>query len=129
MAVQAEGYVSDVPYVRLFIPLVAPALLDHVAIICGVSPPMRKERFPWCDLGCGQGVTAAMLAATHPAGQFHGVDAMPGHVDHGRRFAAEADVANVSFHAADFAAATALALPKFDYIVAHGVYSWVGPQV
>jgi hypothetical protein len=70
MVVQAEGYVSDVPYVRVFIPHLAPAWLDHVAIICGVAPPMRKEEFAWCDLGCGQGVTAAMLAAMHPAGQF-----------------------------------------------------------
>src|SRR4051794_39545898 len=114
MVVQVDGYVTDVPYVRDFIPRLAPAWLDHVAVVSGVAPPARKDGFAWCDLGCGQGVTAAMLAATHPAGQFHGVDAMPGHVDHGRRFAAEADVANVSFHAADFAAATALALPKFD---------------
>ena len=129
MVVQAEGYVSDVPYVRVFIPHLAPAWLDHVAIICGVAPPMRKEGFAWCDLGCGQGVTAAMLAAMHPAGQFHGIDAMSGHIDHARRLAGEADVPNVNFHAADFASAADLALPKFDYIVAHGVYSWVGAQV
>jgi hypothetical protein len=42
MAVQAEGYVSDVPYVRVFIPHLAPARLDHVAIVCGVAPRMRK---------------------------------------------------------------------------------------
>ena len=129
MVFQAEGYVSDIPYVRVFIPHLAPAWLDHVAIISGVAPPMRKERFAWCDLGCGQGVTAAMLAAMHPAGQFHGIDAMLGHIDHARRLAGEADVPNVNFHAADFASAADLTLPKFDYIVAHGVYSWVGAQV
>jgi trans-aconitate methyltransferase len=97
--------------------------------LCGVAPPMRKERFAWCDLGCGQGVTAAVLAAMHPVGQFHGIDAMSGHIDHARRLAGEADVPNGNFHAADFASAADLALPKFDYIVAHGVYSWVGAQV
>ncbi len=124
-----KGYVTDVPYVRAFIHEVAPAWLDHVAVISGVAPPARTEGFAWCDLGCGQGVTAAMLAAMNPAGQFHGIDAMPEHIDHGRRLAAEAGVANVSFHAADFAVAGDLALPQFDYIVAHGVYSWVGPDV
>jgi SAM-dependent methyltransferase len=69
-----------------------------------------------------------MLAAVHPAGQFYGVDAMPEHIEHGRRIAEEAAINNVTFHAADFATAAGLNLPKFDYIVSHGVYSWIGPQ-
>jgi SAM-dependent methyltransferase len=128
MVVQVNGYVADVPYVRAFIHELAPAWLDHVAVISGLSPPARQDGFAWCDLGCGQGVTAAMLAAMHPGGEFHAIDAMPEHIDHGRRFADEAGVANVSFHVADFAVAADLPLPKFDYIAAHGVYSWVGPQ-
>jgi hypothetical protein len=99
MVLQAEGYVSDVPYVRVFIPHLVLACPDHVAIVCGVAPPMRKERFAWCGLGCGQGVTAAMLAAMHPVGQFHGIDAMSGRIDHARQLADEADVPNVNFHA------------------------------
>jgi SAM-dependent methyltransferase len=129
MVLQIKGYVTDVPYVRAFVHQCAPAWLDHVAVVSGVVPPAREDGFAWCDLGCGQGVTAAMLAAMHPAGHFHGIDAMPEHIDHGRRFAAEAGVTNANFYAVDFAAATDLALPKFDYVVAHGVYSWVGPQV
>src|SRR5205823_10950083 len=45
------------------------------------------------------------------------------------RLAAEADAPNAHFHAADFAAARALSLPRFDYIVAHGVYSGVDQPV
>ena len=129
MVLQIKGYVTDVPYERAFVHQCAPAWLDHVAVVSDVVPPAREDGFAWCDLGCGQGVTAAMLAAMHPAGHFHGIDAMPEHIDHGRRFAAEAGVTNANFYAVDFAAATDLALPKFDYVVAHGVYSWVGPQV
>jgi len=129
MAVEARGYVTDVPYVRAFIHYVAPAWLDHVATVSGVMPPARTDGFSWCDLGCGQGVTAAMLGPMHPSGRFHGIDAMPEHIDHARRLAAEAGANNVSFHAAVFADTAGLALPQFDYIVAHGVYSWVGPDV
>src|SRR5215472_16315211 len=111
MVAQLEGYVTDVPYLRGFIPQLAPAWLDPVAILSGVAPPARQDGFAWRDLGCGQGVTAAMLAATHRPGQFHGIDAMPGHINHARRLAAEADVSNATFHAADFAAAVDLALP------------------
>ncbi|HEY3909715.1 MAG TPA: class I SAM-dependent methyltransferase [Stellaceae bacterium] len=120
-----RGYVADIPYLRDFKPMLAPAWLDHVALVCGVSPPDRGDGFAWCDLGCGQGVTAAILAGTHPRGLFHGIDAMPAHVEHARRLAAEAGIANLRLHAIDFAAASALDLPAFDYIVAHGVYSWI----
>lgn len=123
------GYVTDIPYLRGFKPMLAPAWLDFVALIGGMRPPDRSRGFSWCDLGCGQGVTAAVLAATHPAGEFHGVDAMPDHIDNAARLAAEAEAGNVRFHAADFAAALRLPLPRFDYIVAHGVYSWVDPNV
>lgn len=123
------GYITDVPYVYGFRPMLAPAWLDLVAVIGGVTPPAREGGFAWCDLGCGQGVTAAVFAATHPKGSFYGIDAMPAHIEHAKRLAAEADAPNAHFHAADFAAAGALPLPRFDYIVVHGVYSWVGAPV
>jgi SAM-dependent methyltransferase len=119
------GYLTDIPYLRDFKPMLAPAWLDHVALVCGVEPPSRQSGFAWCDLGCGQGVTAVILAATHPRGRFHGIDMMPVHIAHARRLASEARIANLRFDAVDFAAAISLELPSFDYIVAHGVYSWV----
>src|SRR5256885_15666309 len=126
---ELAGYVTDVPYVYGFKPMLAPAWLDLVAVLGGVSPPARTAGFAWCDLGCGQGVTAAILAATHPTGTFHGIDAMPAHIEHAARLAGETDAPNAHFHATDFAAARLLPLPRFDYIVAHGVYSWVDRPV
>ena len=122
---ELHGYATDIPYLRDFKPMLAPAWLDHVALVAGVEPPPRKPGFAWCDLGCGQGVTGNILAATHPGGVFHAIDAMPAHIDHARRLAAEAGIHNVGFHCVDFAAAADLDLPSFDYIAAHGVYSWV----
>src|SRR5690242_16785110 len=110
-----SGYATDVPYLRDFKPMLAPAWLDHVALVAGIEPPDRHYGFAWCDLGCGQGVTAAMLAATHPSGKFHGIDAMPMHIDHARGLGAAAGISNVCFHAADFAVAIDLELPLFDY--------------
>jgi SAM-dependent methyltransferase len=128
MAREDYGYAADIPYLRDFKPMLAPAWLDHVALVAGIEPPARRNGFVWCDLGCGQGVTAAILAATHPSGVFHGIDAMPAHIDHARRLAAAAAIPNLELHAVDFAAASGLALPQFDYIVAHGVYTWIGPE-
>jgi SAM-dependent methyltransferase len=126
MTREDDGYAADIPYLRDFKPMLAPAWLDHVALVAGIEPPARRDGFAWCDLGCGQGVTAAILAATHPSGVFHGIDAMPVHIDHARRLAAAAAIPNLRLHAVDFAAASGLELPQFDYIVAHGVYTWIG---
>lgn len=122
---ELAGYVTDVPYTRGFKPMLAPAWLDLVAVISGIMPPARERGFTYCDLGCGQGVTAAVLAGTHPAGEFHGIDAMAAHIAHAERLAGEADIRNAQFYAVDFDAAGRIALPRFDYIVAHGVYTWV----
>ncbi|MBV9861637.1 MAG: methyltransferase regulatory domain-containing protein [Alphaproteobacteria bacterium] len=119
------GYVTDIPYLRGFKPMLAPAWLDHVALVSGFAPPSRQAGYHWCDLGCGQGVTAAILAATHPAGRFFGIDAMPVHIEHARRLAGEIGAETAEFCTADFAAALESPLPQFDYIVAHGVYTWV----
>ena len=124
----ARGYVTDVPYVWSFIRQTAPAWLDHVALVAGVAPPEREGRFTWCDLGCGHGLTAAILAATHPEGSFHGIDGMPAHIDSACRFASEAGIPNINFHAADFDDAADLDFPSFDYIVSQGVYTWVGER-
>jgi SAM-dependent methyltransferase len=128
MAREDYGYAADIPYLRDFKPMLAPAWLDHVALVAGIGPPARRNGFAWCDLGCGQGVTAVILAATHPAGVFHGIDAMPMHIDHARRLASATAIPNLQLHAVDFAAASGLELPQFDYIVAHGVYTWIGPE-
>jgi SAM-dependent methyltransferase len=128
MTKDAAGYSADIPYLRDFKPMLAPAWLDHVAMVCGVEPPARQSGFTWCDLGCGQGVTAVILAATHPTGVFYGIDAMPAHIDHARGLAAQAAIRNLYLHNLDFAAASDLEWPQFDYIVAHGVYTWIGPE-
>jgi SAM-dependent methyltransferase len=128
MVTQGHGYVTDIPYTRGFFRELAPAWLDFTATLAGTAPPAREDGFAWCELGCGQGVTTVMLAATHPRGRFVGIDLLPEHIDHARRFAAETDVKNVEFLAADFSD-DHLGLTDFDYIVAHGVYSWVDAAV
>lgn len=121
-------YVSDVPYVPGFTCELSPEWLDFVAVLCGFEPPGRASDFAWCELGCGQGLTSIVFAATHPEGMFHAVDAMPAHIAWGRRVAADAGIGNLAFHAVDFAAAVELDLPQFAYIVAHGVYSWIDEE-
>jgi len=118
-------YVTDVPYIAGFTAELAPELLDLVATINGFAAPEREDGFAWCELGCGPGMAPIIFAATHPEGEFHGIDAMPDHIARGAAIAERAGLDNLAFHAMDFERARALDLPKFDYIVAHGVYAWI----
>src|SRR5215813_13052928 len=128
MPSQPSSYVTDVPYVSTFTRELAPAWLDHVALVSAFAPPARDREFAWCDLGCGQGLTASILAATHPTGRFCGIDFMAPHIENARAFATECGVKNVEFHATNFSDAVETDFGGFDYIVSHGVYSWVDEQ-
>ena len=120
-----RGYVSDTPYARRFVRELSPAWLDFTALICGFAPPVHDGAFAWCELGCGHGVTPALLAATQPEARFVGIDLLAEHIDFARRLCLDAGIGNATFHAVDFGAAAALDLPQFDYIVAHGVLTWI----
>src|SRR5262245_1992764 len=127
-SLSTTGYVDDVPYTFHFARELAPAWLDFVVTLCGFEAPSRAAAFTWCELGCGQGLTAAIFAGTHPTGEFHGIDAFEPHIERARRLCESADVHNLTLQATDFASACERALPKFDYIVAHGVYTWIDAQ-
>ncbi len=121
----AARYVTDVPYARRFVRELSPSWLDFTALICGFQPPARDSGFAWCELGCGHGVTPSLLAAVHPQIRFHGIDLMRQHIEFAETLCRDAGITNAAFHAVDFAAAQELDLPRFDMIVAHGVYTWV----
>jgi SAM-dependent methyltransferase len=121
----AARYVTDVPYARRFVRELSPAWLDFTALICGFQPPARDGALAWCELGCGHGVTPAFLAAAHPKGRYIGIDIMPQHIAFADTLCRDAGITNAQFHVIDFAAAAKLDLPRFDMIVAHGVYTWV----
>lgn len=122
-------YVTDLAYVRHFEADLAPMRLRQVAALNGVAPPPAED-FDYCELGCGRGDTLVALAAANARARFVGVDIMASHVQGARDFARAAAVDNVEFIEQDFEAllGSDAARGPFDYVVAHGVLSWVGPQ-
>lgn len=125
----ADGYVADAEYTSHYFPELAPPHLDMAALSAGVLPPEREGgRFRYCELGCGNGMSTNLLAACFPNAEFVGIDFMPVHIANSRRVAKKAGLRNVDFYELSFADACAQDLGQFDYIVAHGVYSWISPQ-
>ena len=125
-AVETE-YVREIPYPRRFIPQLGPSQLRLVAAMNGFATPPDDD-FDYCELGCGNGDTLGILAAANPHARFVGVDFNADHVACARALAARGKLSNLRVLLASFADLAQEDLPQLDFIVAHGVLSWVGPE-
>ncbi len=126
-----DGYVTDVSYTSGFYREITPSWLAFTALLLGHRPPDLRRRFRWAELGCGQGLTATIAAACHPQAEFWGFDFNPSHIDNASHLAAAAGLDNLHFREASFAElaeAADDALPQFDFIVLHGIWSWVSAE-
>lgn len=124
-----DGYVADNEYTSHYFGELSPAHINFIALSSGHLPPDREGgKFRYCELGCGNGLSTNILAAAHPNAQFVGIDFMPVHISNARRTAKKGGLTNVEFLEISFAQACEREFEPFDYIVAHGVYSWITPE-
>ena len=131
MASWDDGYVTDVGYTDHFHRETTPAWLAMAALLLGYRPPDLAKPFRYADLGCGNGLTALIVAATTPQAEVWAFDFNPAHIEAGRTMAAAAGLTNIRFEEASFAQIAAMpddALPPFDFVVAHGVLTWLSPE-
>ena len=80
------------------------------------------------ELGCGVGVNILAMAQLFPKADFVGIDASKKQIDTGLKAIKAAALKNVRLIAADFSNLEE-DLGKFDYIIVHGIYSWVSDTV
>ncbi len=124
----SDGYVSDISYTTGFYRETSPAWLSLATSLLGHRPPGRDGSFRWCELGCGQGFSALSFAAAHPTGEFYAFDFNPSHIENARLLASRAGIGNITFGETSFeelAEAPKGTYPQMDYIVLHGIWSWV----
>ncbi len=122
------GDIVEVAYAGSFCEYQNPALLNYVAAAAGYPPRALGAGFRYLELGCGLGVTANVMAAALPQGEFWGVDVNGDHVASARRQAEDSEVTNITFVESEYAGIAEDDLPEFDFITLHGVYSWVSAQ-
>ncbi len=125
----SSGYVTDIGYTYGVYRELVPALLSFAALSAGIAAPDPAGPLRYCELGCGQGFSANLLAAANPGIEFHATDFNPTHIAGAMELAAAAGTPNVRFYDrsfADFGAEPGL--PEFDIIALHGVYSWVSAE-
>ena len=104
-----------------------PGRMATVATIAGHAAP-SVERCRVLEVGCNSGANLMSMAVSLPGARFVGWDLSPRAIEDGRRTIAALALANVTLVEGDLAT-LAPAHGEFDFIVAHGVYSWVPAPV
>ena len=119
------GYVTDTTYADTFFRELSPAWLNYVAAFNGFRPRSLDARFRYLELGCGFGTSSVINAAAFPHASFDACDFNAAHVAAGRAFAHELGLQNIEFHAASFEELLHADFTPYDFVVMHGVFSWV----
>ena len=125
-AVLAQRY-DAIAYDAIAHPLTHPNRLATVATFLGMSPP-AVATCRVLEVGCNDGANLIPMALTLPGAQFVGCDLSPRAIEAGRVTIDALGLSNVTLVEEDLAALSPLH-GTFDYILAHGVYSWVPPAV
>lgn len=119
---------DEAPYPLTSYPQSAPGQLAAVAHLFGLdAPPVDGGRV--LEIGSAVGGNLIPFAARYPGAHVVGVDLSPTQTAEARRYVAAAGLENVTLLAADISELDVAALGTFDYVICHGVYSWVPEKV
>ncbi|MBT2333984.1 class I SAM-dependent methyltransferase [Variovorax paradoxus] len=120
------SYYDAVPYESHPFPQTAVEHLEAIAFLFGLEAP-APSRARVLELGCAAGGNLIPFAARHPEASALGLDLSTVQVEQGLAAVVRAGLPNVELRAFDLAQVDA-SFGQFDYIICHGVYSWVpGP--
>jgi SAM-dependent methyltransferase len=81
------------------------------------------------EISCAAAANLIPFAATHPLARTVGIDLSQVHIDQGRRRVRALGLDNVELMHGDVAHLDLAAAGQFDFIICHGVYSWVPHEV
>jgi SAM-dependent methyltransferase len=104
-----------------------PARLAAAAHLLGLHPPdVQTARV--LELGCAAGGNLIPLAAYFPNAHFVGIDISGNQIEEGRQHIAALGLTNIELRRGSITEITP-ADGTFDYIISHGLYSWVSPEI
>ena len=118
---------DDLPYDGQAIPVTHPDHLATVATLMGLSP-IHPDQCRVLELGCGDGRNLIPMAATLPGASLTGIDLSATHIKLASHTSQELGLSNIFFSRMDLSELPA-DFGEFDYIVCHGVFSWVPHRV
>ncbi len=118
---------DELPYTCNAMPYAQPERLATVATLFGLTPPP----VPSCrvlELGCGDGSNLIATAYTLPQTECVGIDVSAARIIRGQATISGVGLSNVQLKSMNILEVDD-SLGQFDYIIAHGIYSWVSSAV
>jgi ubiquinone/menaquinone biosynthesis C-methylase UbiE len=122
------SYLQEITYTNSFFSELNPHLLAYTAHIMGFEIPNMQKPFTYCELGCGSGFSLLTYAAANPHGFFIGVDFNTHHIIEAKEAAKKSNLTNILFIEKSIEDIHH-DVPECDFIVMHGVYSWVHTDI
>ena len=118
---------DEVPYVSFPFPQTHPDRLATIATLLGMDPP-PVGRCRVLELGCAAGGNLIPMALGLPDSEFVGIDLSTRQIAEGRAAVDALGLQNITLEPVNILEIEA-DFGQFDYIIAHGVYSWVPADV
>lgn len=119
---------DELPYLKFPYPATHPDRLATVATLHGLEAP-RPSGCRYLEVGCGAGANLLPLAYADPERRCVGLDRAGSAVADGQRTIEALDLGNADIVQRDLTTVGPGELGEFDFVVAHGVYSWVPEPV
>ena len=123
----ADAY-DRTPYESGCFPFTHPARMGAVARLHGIEAPL-PQNCRVLEIGCAMGQNLLPLALQYPQAHFVGVDLSVVQIARAKAAAKELAINNVELLHGDIRALQDQLRGPFDFIICHGVYSWVPPTV
>jgi methyltransferase-like protein/cyclopropane fatty-acyl-phospholipid synthase-like methyltransferase len=125
-AVNPTAY-DEVKYLNYVYPQTHPDRLATIATLLGMTPA-RVEECRVLELACGDGANLIPMALDLPGSSFVGIDLAAQPIANGQRMIEELGLNNIRLQQLDLMAVSS-EFEQFDYIIAHGLFSWVPATV
>ncbi|HSW48900.1 MAG TPA: class I SAM-dependent methyltransferase [Bryobacteraceae bacterium] len=118
---------DQVSYLTHPLPEAHPGRLATVATLFGMSPP-PVETCRVLEIGCGDGSHLVPIALALPGTECVGIDLAGVPIEKGRELARRLSLSNIVLRQLDLRDLDP-GCGQFDYIVTHGLYSWLPPGI
>jgi methyltransferase-like protein/trans-aconitate methyltransferase len=123
----AQAY-DAMPYMSLPFADTAPENLHARAVFLGLTPAAPAHARV-LEIGSASGGNLIPFALRWPESECVGIDLSPKQIEDGQRCLRDLNITNCSLLTMDIMDMQAKLVGKFDYIICHGVFSWIPDSV
>lgn len=124
-----QGYFTEMNYTKNVFNELSPAHINFCLSLSSQTTVDLDKPFTYAELGSGFGLTSLGLAAAYPQGRFFSVDFNPAQTAWAQKLADAAGLDNLKIFERSFGQMLDEDVPPLDFVVLHGIYSWVTPDV